>query len=942
MAKKWDAVYISKLIASGDIDKVIQHYQERYYGPERDPQDAFRIADLYVRKKDYTSAMQWYEKEKQLIYTSKVNLFNYANTCRLMGEYQKALDGYLMYAANTGDVDKVMELANQCEKILKASANVSSYKLDNYAYNTSADETNVAVLRNNPVYATIKNADSKEEKPSYSQSQIVRNFEGFSEPVKAYAQNIPNTTITAVSYTKDGNTVVFSARENNVSTKKKVAKENDKLYMAANLGANFLKPVLLPFNVDGYNLKNPSVSSDGNVIYFSSNMPGGFGGYDIWKSTLENGKWSKPVNLGNLLNTKNDEINPFIVQDKTDKLLYFSSNREGGFGGYDIYLAKNIDNIWQEVEMQPAPINSAGDDISIIYDNDIRTGYVSSDRLGGKGGFDIYRFIPFNLKLIINVKDSATGQPIDYAYTQLSENGVKVADGVSGETGQAIYQVGKNKTFAVNISKDNYKPASIKINTNGKGSGDSSVADVFLKQDEKFSILKGATNNLSLENYIFFTGHIIDASTNKPARTAKMRMVNYTTKKVREIDLDQDGKFEIKLLLNNNYKIIVESQDNKATDEITTYGVEKNSVKVRDYILQGNKLKMTENKVYKPTDVPATIKLSDNNAPKGNNNVNEPITQTKIDSLIKVISKDNPTVQLNNTTTTVQKQAVVSTPQAPPAPVKIEEPKQTPQVTQPKPAEKVIKEIPVEEVKETTIITQTVVETTPEKIPEDTIRQKAAELKKEELSMAATGINDEKQAVVKSKKQNKIKQPEDNIESTVPETTVEIPKEEITPKEEIKTTNAETPKLQIVVPKKPVETPEKLVEIKENKIAEKTITTTVKEVVQEKTNQPDATQTPSNPVITTQDNKSAAEEELPELYYKIQLGSYDVANLTFPEYNDIGKVEMVQAYGRYIYRLGNFTNLEEAKAILEKVRKDGYFVAFILQYNKSKITGIVN
>lgn len=100
--------------------------------------------------------MEWYDKESQLIKTSKVNLFNYANTYHIMGEYQKALDGYLMYAAMTGDLNKVMDLANQCENILKSSALSYNYKLENYPYNTSADETNVAVLRTNPVYVTIK------------------------------------------------------------------------------------------------------------------------------------------------------------------------------------------------------------------------------------------------------------------------------------------------------------------------------------------------------------------------------------------------------------------------------------------------------------------------------------------------------------------------------------------------------------------------------------------------------------------------------------------------------------------------------------------------------------------------------------------------------------------------------------------------------------------
>ena len=112
---------------------------------------------------------------------------------------------------------------------------------------------------------------------------------------------------------------------------------------------------------------------------------------------MVNGKWTKPVNLGNLLNSKDDDISPYLVQDKDDNTLYFSSDRDGGFGGFDIYAGKNIDGVWQDVELQPAPINSAADDISIVYDSNIKTGYFTSNRSGGKGGFDVYRFIPFNL-----------------------------------------------------------------------------------------------------------------------------------------------------------------------------------------------------------------------------------------------------------------------------------------------------------------------------------------------------------------------------------------------------------------------------------------------------------------------------------------------------------------------------------------------------------------
>src|SRR6185312_7246446 len=96
-------------------------------------------------------------------------------------------------------------------------------------------------------------------------------------------------------------------------------------------------------------------------------------------------------------------------------------------------------------------------------------------------------------------------------------------------------------------------------------------------------------------------------ATNKPAKYAKMRMVNYTTKKLREIDLDEDGRYQLKLLLNNSYKVIFENGDSKTTDELTTYGLDKYDVKVRDYLLQGTKLKISSNIVYKENNLPPSI-----------------------------------------------------------------------------------------------------------------------------------------------------------------------------------------------------------------------------------------------------------------------------------------------------------------------------------------------
>ncbi|HRH56109.1 MAG TPA: LysM peptidoglycan-binding domain-containing protein [Chitinophagales bacterium] len=1017
-AKKWDAVYISKLIASGGIDKVIQYYQERYYGEERDPQDAFRIAELYVKKKDYATAMQWYDKESQLINTSKVNLFNYANTNRLMGEYQKALDGYLMYAAQTGDVNKVMDLANQCEKILKASSQTASYKLENYTFNTDADETNLAVLRTNPVYVVSKSMEHTNE--IY---QIVREYNNFLEPVKAYNSGVQKLLITSLSFVQDGNAVVFSAKE--ISSKKEKQK-NEKIYFADNLGGNFLNVKPYPFNADAFSSKNPSFDTEGKTLYFSSNQTGGFGGFDIWESKLENGKWTKPVNTGKLLNTAADEINPFMVQDGQNHTLYFSSDREGGFGGFDIYTAKNNTGIWQDVEMQPAPVNSAGDDISIIYDNEVKTGYFSSNRMGGKGGFDVYRFIPFNLRLIVNTYDSLTEKKVDYALVQVFENGNKVYEGVTNENGIAAFKVDKDKSFTLKLSKDNYRPITAKVNSLGRISGDSVVADIYLKQDAQFAIKNNATNNLSLDNYIIFTGRVTDAATNKPAKYAKMRMVNYTTQKLRLVDLDSSGKFEIKLLMNNNYKVIFESQENKITDELTTYGMQKNDVKVRDYELNGAKFKLKENKVYKQGELPPGMNIKIDNKAKSNlpySDVyfkNEPITQAKIDSLKKVISKDNPQI----TTTTLKNKPKIVVPssanqeEATKPEVKINS--QQAEVnaplqnsTSPKEASinhKVLSNqtlysiaklynVTVEDLKKWNNISTNAIKVgsvlnviTPDiKAKEDAIvlaEEKNQKVENSaplqdtktteiiaETSTISTPLIEIKETPADEAKETKAPSPIVIKDDDVPLLAADMVSTKKSKKVKNISVEKEAPKTEPVIEPTPeIIKEEKIIETVEESKAEVATNETAKEVIKEepkieikealkapieasiidskpvvKTSEPDVVKSQEKPLVVTptiiEEKKIQTvpvKEELPDLYYKVQLASYDKGNIKFPEFENIGKTEEVKAYERYIYRIGNFATLERAKEVLELVRSQGYFVAFILQYNKEKVTGIVN
>jgi peptidoglycan-associated lipoprotein len=141
-----------------------------------------------------------------------------------------------------------------------------------------------------------------------------------------------------------------------------------------------------------FNVAHPSLSEDGSELYFASDMEGGYGGFDIWVvSRLGEGEeWSEPVNMGASINTAGDEMYPYARSAST---LYFASNGHKGFGGLDIFRATQKEQGGWLVENMGIPINSSADDFSIIFEKDREAGYFASRRRGGKGGDDIYRFV---------------------------------------------------------------------------------------------------------------------------------------------------------------------------------------------------------------------------------------------------------------------------------------------------------------------------------------------------------------------------------------------------------------------------------------------------------------------------------------------------------------------------------------------------------------------
>jgi len=237
------------------------------------------------------------------------------------------------------------------------------------------------------------------------------------------------------------------------------------IYVSQKNGDDWGKPIDMspPLNSAGWE-SQPSISADGRTLYFVSNRRGGYGGYDIWKSTYTDKGWTEPENLGPNINTAFDEQSPFIHPD--DSTLYFCSNGWPGLGNKDLFISRlGKDGKWQKPENLGYPINSSGDENGLTISTNGTYAYFASDNLNGYGGYDIYRFeLPAKLRprLVTYVKgkiiDARTKQPIEATVeiTDLQKGQPVYRDVSSATGGDFLATLTSGKDYGLNISKPGY------------------------------------------------------------------------------------------------------------------------------------------------------------------------------------------------------------------------------------------------------------------------------------------------------------------------------------------------------------------------------------------------------------------------------------------------------------------------------------------------------
>jgi len=317
---------------------------------------------------------------------------------------------------------------------------------DEYMPAITADESTLIFTRkidnNEDFYQSIK-VDGNWQTATYLSNQI----------------NTPRYNEGAQSISQDGKVLFFTG------CNRPDGMGRCDIYISQKKGNDWSKPFDMPppINTTGWE-SQPSISADGRTLYFTSNRKGGYGGYDIWKSTLSDKGWSQPENLGPNINTSMDEQSAFIHPD--DSTLYFCSNGWPGLGGMDLFVSRlGQDGKWQKPVNLGYPINSSGDENGLTLTANGTYAFFASNKLSGQDGFDIYTFeLPPELRprQVTYVKgiveDAVTKQPLESAVEiiDLEKNTPVYQDYSSAEQGDFLATLTTGKNYGLNISRDGY------------------------------------------------------------------------------------------------------------------------------------------------------------------------------------------------------------------------------------------------------------------------------------------------------------------------------------------------------------------------------------------------------------------------------------------------------------------------------------------------------
>lgn len=362
-----------------------------------------RLAESYRLTQQFGKAAIWYKQGLKYENLPPYFYMNYGQVLRTLERYSKAQAIFELYDKSCFDNEKSEPFAAYCEiietwKNLPASAKVENDSI----LNTRFSEFSPVTYKDGLVFVSDRDMDLIDDNNFQWTGKGYLNLYSITHENYAKKEMPEKMSRQFNQDFHDGPVCFFNEEKEMITTrtfqhkwkkKYRLQVHHTALYFAK-LQAKKVEYIPFTHNSLEFSTAHPTLSSNNETLIFSSNKNGGHGKSDLYISKKENGEWSVPQNLGDSINTNGNEYFPYLANDST---LFFASDGHMGYGGLDLFVSELKNGQWQKPVNLKAPLNSSYDDFAIIFTDEKKCGYFSSNRPGGKGFDDIYKFSNFKL-----------------------------------------------------------------------------------------------------------------------------------------------------------------------------------------------------------------------------------------------------------------------------------------------------------------------------------------------------------------------------------------------------------------------------------------------------------------------------------------------------------------------------------------------------------------
>ncbi len=472
----FDAITLYKKAASKDKNVKAEAY--------------YKVAECYRIISNVKMAEPWYDRAIKAGYAEPSAILKYADILRSAERYDEAIEQYNSYLAKMPDDQQAKNAIEGCKLSKEWKNGETRYKVENMkVFNSRNSDYAPTLYKNNGIVFTSSREDATGKKVDGRTGEEYSDlFESYidAKTGKWSAPKILEGTVNspynegASCFNKAGSIMYFTLCSNKEGRCKIVTSKKQ--------GANWSEPQTLGLFGDTTTVGQPYLSQDEKTLYFvATNAVGGLGGRDIWMVSKEKANWGQPVNLGATINTVNDELFPFLNKDG---MLYFASNGHPGMGGLDLFVSKPANGAWSKPENLLPPFNSGGDDFGYVSNAKRDKGFFSSNRDGGRGGDDIWQWIltPLEFTLSGFVRDDSTGKAIARAEIKLIMQDSTYIDTITDVNGKYSFKLKENVAYTVMANKKEYFGATGEVSTVGQEFSKAYTLDLNLKAIPKVEI----------------------------------------------------------------------------------------------------------------------------------------------------------------------------------------------------------------------------------------------------------------------------------------------------------------------------------------------------------------------------------------------------------------------------------------------------------------------